>query len=160
MKNKIITLLLIIFFSVTILNLNEVFGVGLVSQCWKYDVNGDGKQDLVYRVFTTPTQELVESFTKNKKATELISGWTFKYNGKNYNAKWKYLLDSTQATTSRSTFLTVKYAFHKEPLSDYSTSGNIGYASSNVVMTDARPSKTECVANATAGMVKPKKAND
>lgn len=72
MKNKIITLLLIIFFSVSILNLNEVFGVGLISQCWKYDVNGDGKQDMVYRVFLTPSGRLTKDYINDQSDTERI----------------------------------------------------------------------------------------
>ena len=54
MKNKIISVFIAIFFSVIFFNINEVFGIGIISQCWKYDVNGDGKvnvgdANLVYK---------------------------------------------------------------------------------------------------------------
>lgn len=157
MKNKIITILLVIFFSVAILNLNEVFGVGLVSQCWKYDVDGDTKPDLVYRVFLTPSDALTKEYRDDKTNVETIDGgWTYTYNGTRYASKWRYLLDSTQANVSPGRYLTVKYAFHTVPLGDYSTAGDFGYSSSNVKITDRIPSIAECVAAATAVKTKPK----
>ena len=88
MKNKIIAVFLVIFFSVIFLNLNEVFGVGLVSQCWKYDVDNDGKNDLVYRVFTTPHPNTVEENIENTSTNSVGGGkWTYTYKGKTYTSK-------------------------------------------------------------------------
>lgn len=135
MKNKIITIFLIIFFTITVLNLNEVLGVGIVSQCWTAHVDGDTKPDLVFRMFVSPHNETVESYY-NKNSTDYVEGgaWKYKYNGKEYTSKWVNLTNGEHEMTGGWAYQTIGFAFHTEQMGDYSKKNNeyyIGYRTDN-----------------------------
>ncbi len=136
MRKKILNTFLIIFFTVIIFNINSVFGVDIVSQCWVNDVDGDGKQDLIFRTYTGPHSSTVKKYY-NTKADELVEGgaWTYTYNGKTPKAKWVYTYNNKgaeKATTS--TFKTIGFALHTERMSNYpvknKSGSKIGYTKS------------------------------
>lgn len=86
-------------------------------------------------------------------------GWTFKYDGQTYNSKWRYLLGDTPEAPAAGRLYTSKYAFHTQPLGDYTTDGKYGYTSSNITMTELFPSVADSVAKATGVKTTPKEKN-
>lgn len=132
MNKKILTTFIIIFFAFVVFNLNEVFGVGIVSQAWTQDVNGDGKQDLIFREYTTPHTSTTNDYHNTTK-TEWVEGGKWQYkrpvDGLMYTSGWVDTSNSGISMPSVATFRTIGYAFHSKAMGDYSTKDSkyIGY---------------------------------
>lgn len=142
MQKKILTTFLIVFFTIVIFNINNVLGVGLVSQCWVNDVDNDGKQDLLFRTFVGPeSTDAYHAKTSNELVVEDGITWTYQYNGKNYSSKWVYnKLDASDFEKPWiNTFNSRGLFFHTKPMSSYTsnTNGTLwGYTSTNVNITE------------------------
>ena len=134
MHKKILTTFLILFFTVIIFNINSVFGVGIVSQCWVNDVDGDGKQDLIFRTYTGPHSSEIRKYY-NTASNELVENgkWNYVYNGNTKRAKWIYVTEKGTSLPETYTFKTIGFAFHTEPMSNYpegsKSSSKMGYTS-------------------------------
>ncbi len=150
MRKKILSTFLIIFFTVIIFNINSVFGVGIVSQCWVNDVDGDGKQDLIFRTYTGPHISTVRNY-HNTNASELVEGgiWNYKYSGTTAKAKWIYTYASKGAEKAAiDTFKTIGFAFHTEPMSNYPAGDKIGYTHNTSPLAYQMSTMAEAINNA------------
>ena len=158
MKNKIITAFLSIFFIVIVLNLNNVFGIGVIGQSWKKVSNGE--YNLIFRLFTSPHDSTVESYHK-KSSTDYVENGAWKYvgpDGKKYTSKWISATNTGYSLPEWYTFKTIGFAFHTEQLGDYSSKSDpyIGYNSSTKTIGSAISSIKEAYANSTAKYTTPK----
>lgn len=163
MKNKILTIFLVIFFAVTILNVNEVFGVGLVSHAWKR-YGDDNKLMLIFRTFTGPHDTSIAKYHNTNSTDYVQEGnqeWTYEYKGVKYPAKWIYYEGQGIEKPQTNTFKPLTVAFHTEPLTEYIpyatnlNGGNIGYTeATGLKMTNEIASISDIVDNAKSVFVK------
>ena len=134
MKNKIVTIFLIIFFVVITFCTNSVFGVEGVSQGWI--ITESGQRALVFRTFTGPHASLekryYDALNANQGVGNVGGGATWTYGGKNITSKWVYDNDTGMITPATTTFGTMGLAFHTQKICSYPSQTanngvNVGY---------------------------------
>lgn len=158
MHKKILTILLLIICSVAILNINKVFGVDIISQCWNYHLDNDDKGELIFRLFTTPHSTTKENYHYTNSSDYIDGGkWHYTFDGNSYTSKWIYALNSSINFNTAYAFLTIGFAFHTEKMGDYSIKGDnyMGYYQSKVLLSDEMFNLKEAIEGATSSYTTP-----
>ena len=132
MKKKIILSLILTIFTTIIFNLQNVFGVGIVSHSWVTDVDGDGKNDLIYRTYTTPDESLVSDYMRTNSTDYVTDGnrqWEYiDTNNKRQKAKWIVTYkEGVDTLPSHGTYVSIGIKFHTEMLSSYAPTETNAY---------------------------------
>ncbi len=123
--SKIFLLFITIFSVLVLVGGNDVFAFANQYIAWRKDVNGDGKPDLLFRRYTTATQQQLEKYYKAKGTEYLMSDdgdyIAYTYKGMVLPSKWVHPETAGIYKPSPKEFVTIGYSFHKEQEGEYST---------------------------------------
>ena len=121
--SKIFLLFITIFSILVLVGGNDVFAFANQYIAWRKDVDGDGKPDLLFRRYTTATQQQLEKYYKAKGTEYLMADngdyVAYTYKGMVLPAKWVYPETAGIFKPSPKEFVTIGYSFHKEQEGDY-----------------------------------------